>query len=245
VKYDGPPSLVFDLETFSIWGDLSPSLQDGHLKAHAKREAGLHPALRGQPSNDPIEMAAVSPWTSRIIVACVYDPSADFGRVLYHDPDGLPLKESPFELTPCGSEREIIEHFWAICAKRPGHRLVGWNSWRFDAYFLKVRTEANELVGVRWPTPKPWETNKHFDLRRAYQDDGFGVPSLAVVAETFGIKTPKHDLDGSQVGAAYLRGECLRIARYCAEDVRCTAEVLAHWHRSWGDAYEANEGRRR
>ncbi|HMZ24184.1 MAG TPA: 3'-5' exonuclease, partial [Saprospiraceae bacterium] len=52
--------------------------------------------------------------------------------------------------------------------------------------------------------------------------------SLALMAELFGIPTPKDDIDGSMVGKVYWEDKDLeRIRVYCQKDVHTVARIYS------------------
>jgi hypothetical protein len=55
--------------------------------------------------------------------------------------------------------------------------------------------------------------------------------SLDMWCRTFGIKSPKSEgVTGYEVKDLYKAGRYLDIARYCAGDLKATAELLSVWH---------------
>lgn len=55
------------------------------------------------------------------------------------------------------------------------------------------------------------------------------VRALDVCARAMGLPSPKSDLSGPEVGAAWARGEFLRVAEYCARDVDTLHEIYKRW----------------
>lgn len=111
----------------------------------------------------------------------------------------------------------------------PGLAFCGHNIKEFDVPFLCRRMIVN---GISLPSvmqlsgKKPWE-NPHIDTLELWKfGDYKNYTSLALLAEIFGIPSPKEDIDGSMVGSVYWHDNDLeRISKYCLRDVLTTARV--------------------
>ena len=57
---------------------------------------------------------------------------------------------------------------------------------------------------------------------------------LAAYAIGYGFKSPKHDMDGSEVWPAVQAGRILDVVRYCAGDVVATAHIYRRLHEAVG-----------
>jgi hypothetical protein len=224
--------VVLDIETVSNWSALS----DG-FRADVQRR---HDPSTGESAAD---RCALRPWTGRIVVIGTFDTGTARGEVLYVG-EGEPVEHGPFRLVAVRDEAAALARFWELA--RPAQRAVSWNGYRFDANFLAIRSLA-----CRVPIGKPWwtkwhEPSVHLDVYNVLSGMGaFGdqsAPKLEYVCEAFGLRSPKHDLAGKDVGKAYARGEGLRVARYCADDVYAAYEAYRYvdrymppgtkgWHR--------------
>ena len=133
-------------------------------------------------------------------------------------------------------EIKILRDFYQACSSvlsksiNHTHHLVGFNSNVFDFPMIAKRMLINYL-----PLPpffdvvdlKPWLREHWVDLKETYK---FGVydsnVSLAMLCETFKIESPKADIQGKDVSKVYYEtGDTDRIARYCNNDVKATAEL--------------------
>lgn len=133
-------------------------------------------------------------------------------------------------------EVKILKDFHASCATilnraiNHTHHLVGFNSNVFDFPMIAKRMLINYL-----PLPtffdvsdlKPWLREHWVDVKEAYR---FGVydsnASLALLCEVFGVESPKGDIQGKDIAKVYYEiGDVNRIAKYCNNDVKATAEV--------------------
>lgn len=109
--------------------------------------------------------------------------------------------------------------------------LCAHNGIEFDFPFLARRLVINSM-----PLPscldlsglKPWEV-PHIDTMVLWKfGDRKAYTSLDLLSYVFGIPSPKEDMDGSMVKDVYYGGEtdaCLRIAKYCEQDVVTLAKV--------------------
>ena len=74
---------------------------------------------------------------------------------------------------------------------------------------------------------KPWDS-RFLDTMELWK---FGVfrhsVSLDLLAELFGIETPKEEMNGSMVSDVYWKEKDLqKIVRYCEQDVLCVAQLI-------------------
>ncbi|MBK5273167.1 MAG: ribonuclease H-like domain-containing protein, partial [Bacteroidia bacterium] len=108
--------------------------------------------------------------------------------------------------------------------------LCAHNGKEFDFPYLCRRLIINEL-----PIPqilllagkKPWEVN-HLDTLDLWKfGDYKNYTSLNLLAQVFGIPTPKDDIDGSKVWTVYWNDKDInRIVSYCQKDVITVAQVF-------------------
>lgn len=131
-------------------------------------------------------------------------------------------------------EKELLAEFKNMLnrfsERYPGLAFCGHNIKEFDVPFLCRRMIVNgeSLPAVmQLSGKKPWE-NPHIDTLELWKfGDYKNFTSLALLAEIFGIPSPKEDIDGSMVGAVYWKDKDLeRISKYCLRDVLTTARVF-------------------
>ncbi len=132
------------------------------------------------------------------------------------------------------NEKFLLQDFHDLVARFSAYhsdlRFCGHNIKEFDIPFLCRRMMIN---GVHLPDvmqlsgKKPWEIN-HIDTLELWRfGDYKHFTSLALLAEVFGLPSPKDDMDGSMVGQVYWETHDLdRIAKYCMQDVLTTAKVF-------------------
>lgn len=130
-------------------------------------------------------------------------------------------------------EKELLQDFSQMLrhfTSNKDHNLCGHNAREFDFPYIARRLLIN---GLSLPPvldvagKKPWEV-KFLDTLDLWKfGDYKHYTSLALLAEIFGIPTPKDDIDGSQVAGVYYNEHDLeRIAIYCEKDVLTTAQLL-------------------
>lgn len=130
-------------------------------------------------------------------------------------------------------EKIILEDFSILLNKhfnRKEHQLCAHNGKEFDFPFICRRMLLN---GIKLPKAlnisgkKPWEIN-HLDTMELWKfGDYKNFTSLNLLAAIFNIKTPKDDMDGSDVARVYWEEKNLkRIVTYCQKDVLTVAQLL-------------------
>lgn len=130
------------------------------------------------------------------------------------------------------NEKEILQEFGEIF-NRPKLRdviLCAHNGKEFDFPWIARRFLVN---GMQPPVPfqlygkKPWEI-QHIDTMELWKfGDYKSYVSLELLAEIFGIPTPKDDIDGSMVSSIYyIEKDLFRIIQYCEKDVLTLANVF-------------------
>lgn len=132
-----------------------------------------------------------------------------------------------------GEEHEVLSKFMKLAEnamfKNPSLKWVGHNIKSFDLTYLIKRAIIN---GIKVPKKlhlhdiKPWELPV-IDTWQMWQFGGFNNSvRLAHLTELLNVPTPKDDLHGSKVNAAYWNGELERIKDYCEKDVLATANII-------------------
>jgi DNA polymerase elongation subunit (family B) len=175
-----------------------------------------------------------------INASLVYDRAAiyaEFGKIvciglgIYHLVDGqyhLKVKAISND-----DEKELLSEFAELLNTKFNqnkHILVAHNGKEFDFPYICRRLLINgiDLPGIlELSGKKPWEI-KHLDTLELWKfGDYKNYTSLNVLAKSFGIPSPKDDIDGSLVGYTYWQQNDLeRIAVYCKKDIVTTAQLL-------------------
>jgi hypothetical protein len=139
-----------------------------------------------------------------------------------------------FTCTPCEGESDILRRFGAVVTQhyqRSHAALVTYSGRGFDLPVLihrSVRHGVTEGLALLNKAVREHRFNpqRHFDLLDAVTF--YGASSrwpMAAYAIGYGHRSPKDDMDGSQVGAAVSEGRILEVVRYCAGDVVATAQI--------------------
>ena len=107
--------------------------------------------------------------------------------------------------------------------------LCAHNGKEFDFPFLSRRILINNLqlpYALDTAGRKPWEV-QHLDTLQLWKfGDYKHYTSLALLCELFKIKSPKNDMEGSDVGRVFWEENDLeRIAKYCQDDTLAVAQL--------------------
>ena len=129
-------------------------------------------------------------------------------------------------------EKKLLEEFGEIF-NRPKLReviLCAHNGKEFEFPWIARRFLIN---GMQPPKAfqlfgkKPWEI-PHLDTMELWKfGDYKSYVSLELLANVFGIPTPKDDIDGSMVASIYwIEKDLFRIVQYCEKDVLTLANIF-------------------
>jgi len=115
-----------------------------------------------------------------------------------------------------------------FCKNVPNAKMCAHYGKGFDYPFVGKRMIVNRI-----PLPflldtshlKPWEI-PNLDTQEIWKFGSGGSAGLPAICMALGIPTPKQDLEGSKVAAAYHNGEIDRICVYCEKDVFALVNVF-------------------
>lgn len=213
--------VVFDIETVGRdFDSLDEEIQEYFLKGAASDDEELE--IRSS--------LGLYPQTAEIVALGMFNPDSRKGMVHYQAP-GHPresFQEEGIEYR-VGDEKALLVAFWEVIPFYS--EFVTFNGRGFDCPFIMVRSAVHGIRPTRDLMPNRY-SGPHVDLLD--QLSFFGATrrrfSLDMWCRTFGIDSPKAgSVKGQEVGQAFAEGRFLDIARYCARDVRATAELLVHW----------------
>lgn len=130
-------------------------------------------------------------------------------------------------------EKELLKEFCTLLTKHfesTDYLLCAHNGKEFDFPFLARRILVN---GLKLPHllnisgRKPWEV-QHLDTLQLWKfGDYKNYTSLKVLSQLFNIKSPKIDIDGSDVGRIFWEENDLdKIVKYCQGDTLTVAQLL-------------------
>ncbi|MEQ8625374.1 MAG: 3'-5' exonuclease [Vicingaceae bacterium] len=162
---------------------------------------------------------------------------AEFGKVIcisvgvYRDNKGE--KEFRIKSYFGDDEKKLLK---AFCKMLQAHfissdyLLCAHNGKEFDFPFLARRILVN---GLKLPYlldiagRKPWEV-QHLDTMQLWKfGDYKNYTSLELLTHLFNIKSPKNDMDGSDVGRVYWEEKDLKkIVSYCQNDTLAVAQLI-------------------
>lgn len=162
---------------------------------------------------------------------------AEFGKIIcicagyfYDNGGGLSFKVKAFY---GHEEKQLLQEFSEALNKNYNTELsllCGHNAKEFDFPYIARRCLVNGL-----PIPylldntgkKPWEVQLLDTMDMWKFGDYKSFTSLNLLAALFGIKSPKDDIDGSQVWSVYwIERNLERIKNYCLKDVVTVAQIL-------------------
>ncbi len=160
---------------------------------------------------------------------------AEFGKIICIS-IGMFNKDNKFILKSFASdnEKQLLSEFVDVLLKwdrKSGTQaFCGHNIKEFDIPYISRRLLVNNLKIpniINCMGKKPWEI-RHIDTLDLWKfGDYKHFTSLSLLADLFGIPTPKDDIDGSQVYEVYYKENNLaRITEYCEKDVVCVANLL-------------------
>jgi hypothetical protein len=226
-----PNPLIFDVETIA---DVTED-----------NRAAIASFAKGR-EMEPEEYATFCPPLARVVCIAWLDVTSNTLGALYDsclpgsvgtvsmnadDGSAVPLQ---FECTGCPGEPELLRAFGNLVSKhfqKPQALLVTYSGRNFDLPVLIHRSVKHGVSEGRSIFNKAvrehrFNPQKHVDLLDAVTF--FGASSrwpMAAYAIGYGHRSPKDDMDGSQVGGAVAGGRILDVARYCAGDVIATAQI--------------------
>jgi len=155
----------------------------------------------------------------------------DFGKIIcislgyVGDNDDIRLKSLSGD-----NETELLSEFNKIIEKHSGI-YIHYNGLNFDIPFIIQRMSYHGIAPASryFTNLRRYSTEPHFDIMMQYYNwDLSRALPLGILAELQGLPSPKEELSGDKVFAAYQKGEWDRIVRYCEFD---TATTLNLWRK--------------
>lgn len=213
--------IIFDIETAGHdFETLDKPVQEYLLK-------------RAESEDDKTEVKeslSFYPLTGEIITIGMFDPDKSKGIILFQNNSDpiLPFEEEGVKYET-GTEKEIIQKFWNLIKNY--EQFITFNGRGFDCPFILVRSAVHKIKPAKDLMPYRYG-DTHIDLME--QLTFFGASrrrfSLDMWCRTFNIKSPKAEgITGYEVKNLFKSGQYIDIARYCAGDLKATAELLSVW----------------
>jgi len=213
--------IVFDIETLGKEFDsLDPEVQEYLL-----RFAGTE-----KEKEEIRQTLSFYPQTGEIIAIGLFNPDTETGSVYFQSSDGGQgsFEEEGIQYVPA-DEKGILESFWDVIPLYD--EFVTFNGRGFDCPFIMIRSAVCRVKATRDLMPYRYN-GPHIDLfdQLSFYGASRRKFSLDIWCRTFGIQSPKDEgVKGDDVKRLWGEGQYTDIARYCARDVRATAELLKCW----------------
>jgi predicted PolB exonuclease-like 3'-5' exonuclease len=212
--------LVLDIETVPQYPSFT-DLPENWQYLWSKKAATLR-NLESQSESDVYPRAGIYAEFGKIIcISCGFFSSAGRSyqfrvKSFYGDDEAKILSEF---------NQMLLRHF-----SDPANSLCAHNGKEFDYPYIARRCLLNGLEIpdlLNTAGKKPWEI-KLLDTMELWKfGDYKNFTSLELLAASFGIPTPKDDIDGSMVWTVYWNDKDLeRIKKYCEKDVITVAQLL-------------------
>ena len=212
IQQISPEQMLFlDVETVPQWASYD------HLPSEWKNHWDYKAALIAKEDQEPSEVYQR---------AGIY---AEFGKIICISVGCLQQeggRERLFLRSFYGhNEKDLLRAFAEVLNKwsKRSKYLCGHNIREFDLPYICRRMLVN---GLQLPElldfagAKPWEV-RHLDTLQYWKfGDYKHFTSLKLLAQLFGVPSPKDDIDGSMVAHTYyIEDDLDRIAQYCEKDV--------------------------
>ena len=215
--------IVFDIETIGIDFDSLEQDDQNYILKYAEDEKKVEETKK---------KTALWPFTGQIAAICLINPETEKGKVYFQAPNQTikPFVEDGVEYLAM-SEKEILENFWRDA--RNYDQIVTFNGRGFDCPYIMLRSAILKIRPTRDLMPYRYDTKNHIDLLDQLTFYGaFRKFSLDFYCKNFELNNRKIEgMSGEKVQEYFAQGKCLEIARYCAADVRATAELYERWEK--------------
>lgn len=213
--------IVFDIETL---GKDFDSL-DPEVREYLLRFAGTE-----EEKEEIRQSLSLFPQTGEVVAIGMFNPDTETGSVYFQSPGSSAesFEEDGIQYVPA-DEKRILESFWDVIPLYD--EFVTFNGRGFDCPFLIIRSAVHRIKVTRDLMPYRYN-GPHIDLFD--QLSFFGASrrkfSLDIWCRTFGIQSPKDKgIKGDDVKRLWHEGKYADIARYCARDIRATADLMKCW----------------
>ena len=230
--------IVFDIETVGV--DFESLGQD-------EQEYILKYAEDEKKTKEEKKKVSLWPFTGQIAAICLLNPETEKGKVYFQAPaQSCAERSSGSEQAPgekikpfiedgieyeAMSEKEILEKFWQDIKNY--QQFITFNGRKFDCPYLMLRSAILRIKPTRNLMPYRYSDEQHIDLiDQLTFYDAFRRFSLDFYAKHLGLKNSKTEgMSGEKIQQYFKDGKYLEIARYCAVDVKVTAELFKIWQK--------------
>ncbi|MBU4143031.1 ribonuclease H-like domain-containing protein [Patescibacteria group bacterium] len=215
--------VVFDIETIGSDFDALPDEVQKYILGEGEDE---------KKNQEAKEKLGFWPLTGEIAAICLLNPDTNKGRVYFQAPGAKikPLIEDDIEYLAM-SEKEILEKFWQEIKNYK--QFITFNGRKFDCPFIALRSGVLKVRPTRNLMPYRYSDQEHIDLLDQLTFyDAFRRFSLDFYCRTFKLDNAKLEgMSGDKVQDYFRKGKFLAIAKYCAADVKATAELFERWEK--------------
>ncbi|HRY52472.1 MAG TPA: ribonuclease H-like domain-containing protein [Candidatus Portnoybacteria bacterium] len=215
--------IVFDIETIGVDFDGLSAEEQKYILKDSEDEK------KNQEAKDRL---GLSPLTGEVVAICLLNPDTNKGRVYFQAPGAKikPTIEDGIEYLPM-AEKELLEQFWQEIKNYDQY--ITFNGRKFDCPFLALRSGALKVRPTRNIMPYRYSDKEHIDLLDQLTFyDAFRKFSLDFYCRSFKLKSVKTEgMSGDKVQEYFKKGKYLEIAKYCADDVKATAELFERWEK--------------
>jgi len=218
--------IIFDIETSGLDWEKFDAEQQKYLLKFSQTEEEIANAK---------EQLALHAVTAEVVCVGMFNPDTGKGAVYYRAGDN---KEEEFTenniLYSAGSEREILEKFWANIKNY--RQFITFNGRAFDCPFLLIRSAILGVKATKNLMPYRYAADAHVDLLEQFTFHGAVRKfNLDFYCKAFGIASPKSGgINGHDVPDYFRAGKILAIAKYCAGDLAATKELYERWQKTIG-----------
>ena len=213
--------IIFDIETAGFDFESFEGPVQEYLLRWAESE---------DEKNEVKESLSFYPLTGEIVSIGMFNPDTGKGAVFFQNNNvPVPAFEEEGIRYEAGDEQEVLLKFWDTVKNYS--QFITFNGRGFDCPFIMVRSAVHKVKPLRDLMPNRYG-DTHIDLldQLTFYGASRRKFSLDIWCRTFGIKSPKENgITGYDVKDLYRSDRGLDIAKYCAGDLRATAELLSVW----------------
>jgi DNA polymerase elongation subunit (family B) len=196
---------------------------------------------------EPLSRLALNPLLSRVVSVSIFNADKNTGITDYVDPTHTYTEPEFTQRWDClgdsdisgvfnyfkfQDERSLLtrleQQINLIMRESDDNIIFTWNGRTFDIPFLNIRFAINRLI-LPEVTSNRYDvsTQRYVDIKELMTQFGsIQLLPFDLVCELLNIESPKSKLNGSEVGAAFERGEYLSIAQYNNQDTMALGKLF-------------------
>lgn len=212
-------TIVFDIETVP---------QDFESLDEAQKYYLLKTSETEEEKDKTKDQMALWAPTNRIVAIGMLSVETGKGAVYFQSKERNEFEDNGIKYWS-GSEKEILEKFWAAIAH--ANKFVTFNGRGFDCPVLMLRSAMLKVKPSKNLMPYRYSVDQHIDLleQLTFYNSARKF-NLDFYCKSFGIQSPKSSgVTGHDVAPMFQEGKFVEIARYCAGDLSATRELYLRW----------------